>query len=128
MRFQPYVAATLLATLLPVVAVAAERPQLGLTVENGLLLRDGKPYRGIGANYFDLFYRMLKDPSDESSRNGLRQLSRADIPFVRFMCGGFWPVDYELYRRGGPALVQERSPLSKLDRLDQIAQETGGRH
>jgi len=69
----------------------------GLYVENGILTRKGKPYQGIGANYFDLFYRRLKNSKDTSYRKGLKQLSNANIPFVRFMCGGFWPNEWKLY-------------------------------
>jgi len=76
-----------------------EKLEYGLYVQDGLLIKAGKPYRGIGANYFSLFYRTLKDASDRSYRQGLRQLSEANILFVRFMCSGFWPVDWDLYLR-----------------------------
>jgi hypothetical protein len=69
----------------------------GLTVENGHLMLNERPYRAIGANYFSLFYRTLKDASDQSYHDGLEELSNAGIPFVRFMAGGFWPVDWDLY-------------------------------
>lgn len=75
-----------------------ERP-LGLTVRNGELQHNGKPYRGIGADYFSLFSRTLQYPLDKSYREQLARLSKADIPFVRFMACGFWPVDWELYLR-----------------------------
>ncbi|MEK6230705.1 MAG: cellulase family glycosylhydrolase [Luteolibacter sp.] len=71
----------------------------GLFVRDGVLYHDGRPYRGVGANYFSLFYRTLKDPTDKSYDEGLRKLSEAQIPFVRFMGGGFWPVDWDLYLR-----------------------------
>jgi hypothetical protein len=69
----------------------------GLSVRDGVLVKDGKPYRGIGANYFSLLSRVLKDPADTSSRDRLGTLSKAGIPFVRFMAGGFWPVEQKLY-------------------------------
>ena len=50
-------------------AYAAEPPSQelpGLTVREGQLWRQGKPYRGVGANYFSLFSRVLKDPTDTS--------------------------------------------------------------
>jgi hypothetical protein len=57
----------------------------GLTVAlDGTLLRDGRPYRGVGANYFDLLLRVLSDPANTSSLDGLRRLGAAEIPFVRF--------------------------------------------
>jgi hypothetical protein len=69
----------------------------GLCVREGVLVKDGQPYRGIGANYFSLFARVLKDPNDASSLSNLTALAGARIPFVRFMCGGFWPVEQQLY-------------------------------
>ena len=64
----------------------------------GRLLRDGRPWRGVGVNYFDLFARTLRDPDDVSCRDGLKILAERGIPFARFMCGGFWPVEWRLYR------------------------------
>jgi len=75
----------------------------GLTASNGVLVLNGRPYRGMGANYFSLFLRTLKSPEDRSYETGLRQLSEAGIPFVRFMACGFWPVDWELYLKDPPA-------------------------
>ena len=71
----------------------------GLHVHEEQLLLKGEPYRGIGANYFSLFYTTLKDPSDKSYDDGLAKLAKAKIPFVRFMACGFWPIDWELYLR-----------------------------
>jgi len=31
----------------------------GLSVVTGVLVKDGRPYRGIGANYFSLFHHRL---------------------------------------------------------------------
>jgi len=70
----------------------------GLTVgKDGTLLKDGAPFCGVGVNYFDAFYRTLKDPTDASYREGFAELARLGIPFVRFMAGGFWPKDWDLY-------------------------------
>ena len=71
--------------------------QLGLYVENGKLMRNGKQYQGVGVNYFDAFYRVLKNTNDSSYVAGFEKLAKAKIPFARFMCGGFWPVEYNLY-------------------------------
>lgn len=68
-----------------------------LTVSNGCVLLHGKPYRGIGANYFSLASRVLKNAEDTSSISNLALLARLDIPFVRFMCGGYWPAEQRLY-------------------------------
>ena len=70
---------------------------MGLYVENGILKKNGKTYRAVGVNYFDAFYRVLKNTNDTSYVSGFEKLANAKIPFVRFMCGGFWPVENKLY-------------------------------
>jgi len=96
-------------------APAASRP--GLSVQGGVLMKDGRPYRGIGANYFSLFARLLKDPADASSLENLKALSRAGVPFVRFMCGGFWPADHKLY------LEDREAYFKRLDLVVRCAEE-----
>ncbi len=91
--------------------------KLGLYVENGTLMKDGKPYRAIGANYFDLFYRVLKNTQDESQIEGLRQLALAGIPFVRFSCGGFWPTEWGLY------LTNKTTYFNLLDKTVKTAEK-----
>jgi hypothetical protein len=90
---------------------------LGLTVENGRLLRNGRPYRAIGVNYFDLFSRLLKAPNDISYRAGLRQLAQAGIPWVRFHACGFWPIDNDLYR------TNKEAYFARLDKIVRAAEE-----
>ncbi len=72
---------------------------LGLSVKQGVLTLRGKPYSGVGVNYFSLFYRRIKKPGDASYQKGLESLSEAGVPFVRFMACGFWPVNWDLYLR-----------------------------
>lgn len=62
------------------------------------ILRDGKPYRGIGINYFDAFLRVLKNPADTAYEAGFATLAEKQIPFVRFCATGFWPSDMKLYQ------------------------------
>ncbi len=70
---------------------------MGLTLGGkGELLLDGKPYRGIGVDYYSLFSSLLADPSSTAYVSGLRQLESHHIPFVRFMATGFWPSDLRL--------------------------------
>jgi hypothetical protein len=70
----------------------------GLSVSaEGVLVLDGQPFRGIGVNYFDAFYRHVKDPDDTTFAEGFRALADAGIPFARLMAGGFWPVEQRLY-------------------------------
>ncbi|MFO7974059.1 MAG: cellulase family glycosylhydrolase [Candidatus Hydrogenedentota bacterium] len=92
----------------------------GLTVsDEGVLFKDGRPYRGIGVNYFDAFLRRLKDPEDTSYREGFRVLAAKEIPFARFAACGFWPVDWKLYREDKEAY------LRILDDVVRTAEETG---
>ena len=78
----------------------ASRPSLGLTVsEEGVLTKEGTPFRGVGVNVFDLFNRALANPEDTSYEQALRTLADLKIPFVRFAACGFWPRDMELYQR-----------------------------
>ncbi len=75
---------------------AAPASRTGLATQDGLLIRNGKPYRGVGANYFDLFLRILQNPKDTSSLRGLARLAKAKIPFVRF-AGPFTAKDWNRY-------------------------------
>jgi hypothetical protein len=68
----------------------------GLEAREGRFYKDGKPYRGVGANYFDLLLRVLHNPADRSSLEGLERLARAGIPFVRFG-GPFSAQEWRLY-------------------------------
>ncbi len=92
-----------LATTLVCLTLSASAAEPGLSVRQGQLLLRGKPYRGMGVNYFSLFYRTLKNPADTSYRLELAKLSKANIPFVRFMACGFWPVDWDLYQHNKKA-------------------------
>lgn len=67
------------------------------TIKNETIIKNCKSYKAIGVNYFDAFYRVLKDPEDKSYIQGFEKLSKNGIPFVRMMASGFWPKDWELY-------------------------------
>jgi hypothetical protein len=95
----------------------ADSASRGVAVVDGILLRDGKPYRAIGANYFDLFARVLRDPRDRSYRQGLARLAQGGIPFVRFMACGYWPIDNDLY------LKDKEEYFRRLDGVVQAAEE-----
>lgn len=78
----------------------------GLTVRDGQVFLEGKPFRGVGANYFSLLSRVLQNPKDGSSLSNLTALAKADIPFVRFMGCGFWPNEQKLYLTNREAFFQ----------------------
>lgn len=80
-----------------VVAVAAAEPS-GLTVRDGVLMKNGQVWRGVGVNYFDCFLRTLKNGEDTSYDAGFRTLAEYRIPFARFCATGFWPNEMNLYR------------------------------
>ena len=108
-----------LAVLLLSACVSATAASPGLSVRDGVLMKDGQPYHGIGANYFSLASRVLKHPNDSSSLSNLTALAGARIPFVRFMCGGFWPVEQQLY------LTNREVFFQRLDRVVRCAESNG---
>lgn len=78
-----------------ILAIASAAPAMAgpLTISDGKFIKDGKPYYGIGVNYFDGFQRRMYHPSDVSWKAGLDTLQAAGIPFIRVNIVGFWPAD-----------------------------------
>ena len=68
----------------------------GLSVHDGHFYKDGQPYRGVGVNYFDLLTRGLNSPTNQTSLDGLHELGRMHIPFVRF-AAAFDERDWKLF-------------------------------
>jgi hypothetical protein len=97
----------------------ARKSPPGLYCHDGLLMKDGKPYRGIGANDFALFSRILANPRDTAPLDNLKALKRAGVPWVRFMGCGFWPVDQKLYRADKAAYFR------RFDQVVRAAEECG---
>ncbi len=85
--------------------------------EDGQLIKDCKPFKAIGVNYFDAFYRVLKNYEDESFIEGFKKLSESQIPFTRVMASGFWPKDWELY------LKDREKYFSLLDKVVKTAEK-----
>jgi len=85
---------------------------------NAVVLKDGKPFRAIGVNYFDCFLRTLEDGNDTSYEDGFAVLGARGIPFVRFCAAGFWPKDMSLYQT-------DRAEYFR--RLDRVV-DSAGRH
>jgi endo-1,4-beta-mannosidase len=86
---------------------------------NATVLRDGKPYRGVGINYFSCFLRTLAKADDMSYEAGFATLQDKGIPFVRFCATGFWPKDMALYQK------DRAEYFRRLDAVVQSAQKHG---
>ena len=70
----------------------------GLSVtDDGTLLRDGVPFRGIGVNFYNAFYRTLQNPGDTSYREGFAELGRRRIPFARVMGTAYKRLELQRY-------------------------------
>ena len=99
---------------------ALASPAAGLRVApGGLLTRDGQPVRAFGFNYMDAFTRCLKNPEDTSYRDGFKTLADYEIPFVRLNFGGFYPVEWTLYREDPERYFQ------LMDSVVRAAEEQG---
>lgn len=99
-------------TFLGWIACQADPMPVGLSADDrGRLLLEGRPFRGIGVNYFDLFLRSLADSSSTNALHQLQVLSRRGIPFVRFMGGGYWPPEFGLW---------QTNRTQFLERFDQV--------
>ncbi len=81
-----------------------------LTVSpDGVLLKDGKPYRAIGANLYDAFFRLWEHPGDLTYDRDFATLEAEGIPFARIAATYFEPDAMMEY-------VNHREDyLSKLD-------------
>lgn len=81
-----------------------------LTVSpDGVLLKDGKPYRAIGANLSDAFLRLWEHPGDVTYDRDFATLAAEGIPFARVFAT-YWEPDAMM------EYVNNREDyLSKLD-------------
>jgi hypothetical protein len=97
----------------------ARAQALGLTAgANGTILKNGSPYRGIGVDYFDPFYRTIVNPSDTSYVAGFQALGQHNIPFVRFSATAFYPSELSLY------LTNKDEYFGRMDGVVQVAEQT----
>ncbi len=95
-------------------------PTPGLYVKNGVLLKNGKPYYGIGVNYHDAFVRYMTNPEDRSYQKGFEHLLSYDVNFIRFRLGGFWPNDWRTY-----CLNDKEAYFKRLDQFVADAEKMG---
>lgn len=87
--------------------------------DDGTLLKDGMPYRAIGVNMADAFWRVLADPADTSYEESFAALARRSIPFARIAACPYWPKDYALYRDDPDEYFQ------RMDRVVRAAEQHG---
>jgi len=85
------------AALFSIHCAEAQAPNFKVDAD-GRLLKDGKPFRAIGVNYFSAFGRTLEKAEDTSYDEGFRTLAEFKIPFARISATGFWPRDMALYQ------------------------------
>ena len=86
---------------------------------DGMLELDGHPYRGVGVNYLDCFYRKIRNPSDTSYEDGFADLDTEGVPFARFMALAYWPSELSLYQ------VDRASYLARMDAVVATAESHG---
>jgi hypothetical protein len=98
------------------VALVPSLNAAAISVSGTTVVKDGKPYRGIGVNYFDVFRRTLIDRNDRTGLDGLTYLAKQDIPFVRFSASGYWPREMRLFTEDREAY------LARLDAVVRLAE------
>ena len=87
--------------------------------EGGILYHDGKPFRAVGVNSYDVFDRTLSEPNNTSYRWAFAQLALHGIPFTRFMATTHWPVNLAIY------VDDKEAYFKRLDGVIQAAEEYG---
>jgi hypothetical protein len=119
LRLLPRFLACGFAAALSLGALQADATKPGLTVRDGKFLLEGRPYRGVGVNYYDLFKRVVGSSGDESSLLGLAALGRSGVPFVRFNAGGWHEREWRRY------LDNPEAHWAAMDRVVRAAEEAG---
>ncbi len=94
---------------------AAEQTSPGLAAgPNGSVLLQGKPFRGIGVNYYDAFVRLLEGGRIREVEASFHVLASNQIPFVRFAADGYWPVNWAMYQTNRQVYFTRLAELVKL--------------
>jgi hypothetical protein len=92
----------------------------GLYIRDGVLMRQGRPYHGIGANYQLLFARLITNKDDTSSLENLARLGKAGIPFVRFRASGFYTAGQKLYLDNRPEFFRRMDQVVRCAEQNRI--------
>ena len=93
-------------------------PSLSISDEN-ILLKDGKPFKGIGVNYFDPFIRAFTTPANTNYKQGFKELAKRKIPFARVPFCGFWASEMKSY------FDNKEKYFKRLDDVVAAAEEAG---
>jgi endo-1,4-beta-mannosidase len=78
-------------------SAADKRP--GLQQEGTKILKDGKPWRGIGVNYVNAFMNALDNPANPDTEQAFKYLSEHAIPVVRTQMAGWGGNGMALYQK-----------------------------
>jgi len=87
------------------------------TIENGILIKNCKPYKAIGVNYYDAFLQVLRNPNKKLYKKHFKILGKKGIPFIRVNIGGYYPEDWNIY------LKNKKLYFSLLDEFIQTAEK-----
>jgi len=80
-------------------AFSSEGRPAGLTVRDGVVLRNGQAFRAMGINYHNCFSQLLADKQNRDFVEGFRILREEySIPYIRFMAGPYAHQGWHLYR------------------------------
>ncbi|MGV7210037.1 cellulase family glycosylhydrolase [Oxalobacteraceae bacterium A2-2] len=110
---------TLAAALLAAAAFAQPAVAGPLSISNGKFMKDGKPFYGVGVNYFDAFYR-YGVYNQKTGIAGLATLKQYNVPFVRIAAIAFWPNEIQ-----GSFINNQAVFLNRLDEFMNAAQAQG---
>ncbi len=89
----------------------------GLSCLNGQLFLNGKPYRGVGANYVAAFSNVNNNPDDTTTEEAFRILAEQNIPFVRSPVIGWGPDAPKLY------LSDKEEYFRRMDKVVALAEK-----
>jgi hypothetical protein len=71
---------------------------LGLSVQDGALIRNGREFRAMGMNYYTCLTDTIQNAEDPEFVEGFRILKQDyQIPFIRFMAGPYAHTGWKLY-------------------------------
>ena len=112
--------------ILPANGEVANAPKVTvplLEVQGGEFRLGGSAIHAVGVNYFDGFRRLLEFSAKQAVNPpeyavGMDLLAKYKIPFARFAAGGFYPVEWHLFRD---------DPEKYFALLDRFVEEAGAR-